>query len=96
MIGSVIFIYSLTFVAGLVAFRGLSGATSRNSIRIIGGGASGAGTGALLENGAAYSFFTSAYYGGMGISGYVFIGSFVFLIGVWVFNFIETRDRLVL
>lgn len=96
MIGSMVFIYALTFIAGLVTYRGLSGTTTRQSIRIIGGGASGVGTGALLENGAAYSFFTSAYYGGMGLSGYVFIGSFVFLIGVWVFNFIETRDRLVL
>jgi predicted transporter len=96
MIGSIVFIYSLTFVSGLVAYRGFSGVSTRQSIRVLAGGVSGVGTGAILENGAAYSFFTSAYYGGMGISGYVFIGSFVFLIGVWVFNFIETKDRLVL
>jgi hypothetical protein len=94
LIGSAIFLHALTFIAGLIAYNGMSGIKTRQSIRVIGGGAAGASTGAILENGAAYSFFSSAFYGGMGLSGYVFIGSFLFLCFVWIYNYIETGEAV--
>lgn len=89
-------LYMLAFVGGLVGYRTLSGATSRQGIRIIGGGASGAGVSALLEGGATYSYFASAINGGMGTAGYVFVGSFVFLCAVWIYNYLESKETLVM
>ncbi len=90
-----IFIFILTFIAGLLTYRSMSG-VNRRTLRVLGGGASGAGTGAILEGGATYSFFSSAYYGGMGISGYLFVLSFCFLCIIWIYNFIETRETTIL
>ena len=92
---SSIFIFILTFIGGLLTYRSMSG-ISRRSIRILGGGATGAGTGAILEGGATYSFFTSAYYGGMGLAGYLFVFSFCFLCIIWIYNFVETKETTVL
>lgn len=88
-------VYALAVVTGLAGTRYLSKLTDRGWIRIIGGGASGSGTAALLEYGGAYSYFASAWYGGMGVSGYVFLASLGFLCLVWIWNLISTGDRTV-
>ena len=86
-------IYALSVVFGLVGSVFVGKATMRPSIRILAGGVSGTGMAALLENGAAYSFLASAYYGGMGNTGYLLIGSLAILILTLVANMVMTKGR---
>lgn len=90
----VIPVYLLALVFGIGASITI-GKRANGWVRIIGGGVGGAGSAVILEYGGAYSYFASAYYGGMGLMGYLFIGSFCFLCFVWIFNLMETGDRLI-
>jgi hypothetical protein len=86
-------LFGVATVFGLAGSIYVGKATIRPSIRLLGGGVSGVGAGALLENGSAYSFIVSAYYGGMGNTGYLFIGSLVILLLTVVGNLIITEGE---
>ena len=86
-------LFGVATVFGLAGSIYVGKGTIRPSIRLLGGGISGVGAGSLLENGAAYSFITSAYYGGMGNTGYLFIGSLAILLLTVVGNLILTEGE---
>jgi len=88
-----LWLFAVSAVFGLAGSIYVGKATIRPSIRLLGGGASGVSMASLLENGAAYSFIASAYSGGMGNTGYLFIGSLSILVLTVAGNLILTEGE---
>nr|ANO58193.1 MATE efflux family protein [uncultured marine euryarchaeote] len=86
-------LFGMATVFGLAGSIYIGKATIRPSIRLLGGGIAGVGSVSLLQNGAAYSFIASAWYGGMGNTGYLFIGSLMILILTMAGNLIITEGE---
>jgi hypothetical protein len=95
MASSIFVIYAVALAVGFGGTVWLSKATSRTSIRLLGGGAGGATTASLLENGGGYSFIATAWAGEMGIMGSFFIASIGFLLLVWVANLAITKTTVI-
>jgi len=88
-----LWLYAAALAFGMAGSVYIGRATARPSIRVLSGGVSGAGVGAVLENGAGYSFLASAYYGGMGWAGYLLVASVLILLSVLVANLAMTEGR---